>query len=106
MCLFQSFVMNNMYHEFFVFYLYFEQLFVDEDYVDTRLRILRPLATPLLLRRSFCVNRKNAPFLEMVFVLHAAVYNLNCFSFQKLFLRSACSQCTWETSKRTWTWLL
>ncbi|XP_056156173.1 uncharacterized protein LOC130130489 [Lampris incognitus] len=53
----KSFVTDNQYQEFFVFHLYFEQLLVDENSVETRLRIYRPIATPLLSHPVLAVNR-------------------------------------------------
>ncbi|XP_042367932.1 LOW QUALITY PROTEIN: uncharacterized protein LOC121961899 [Plectropomus leopardus] len=44
-------------HEFYIFHLYLEQISVDEDHVDTRLRFHRTLATPLLPRSVFTENR-------------------------------------------------
>ncbi|XP_042368615.1 uncharacterized protein LOC121962425 [Plectropomus leopardus] len=43
-------------HEFYIFHLYLEQISVDEDHVDTRLRFHRTLATPLLPRPVFTEN--------------------------------------------------
>ncbi|XP_071388115.1 zona pellucida protein AX 4 [Centroberyx affinis] len=53
----KSFVMDNLYYEFYIFHLYLEQMFADEDHVDTRLRLFRPLATPMLSRPAFTSNR-------------------------------------------------
>ncbi|XP_038587467.1 uncharacterized protein LOC119912373 isoform X2 [Micropterus salmoides] len=52
----KSFVSGNLY-EFYVFDLYLEQISVDEDKVETRLRFHRTLATPLLPRPVFTANR-------------------------------------------------
>ncbi|XP_035849387.1 uncharacterized protein LOC116049022 isoform X2 [Sander lucioperca] len=52
----KSIVSGNLY-EFYIFHLYLEQIAVDEDHVDTRLRIHRTLATPLLTRPVFTENR-------------------------------------------------
>ncbi|XP_035849390.1 uncharacterized protein LOC116049020 isoform X2 [Sander lucioperca] len=52
----KSIVSGNLY-EFYIFHLYLEQISVDEDHVDTRLRIHRTLATPLLTRPVFTENR-------------------------------------------------
>lgn len=43
----QSLVSSDLY-EFYIFNLYLEQILVDEDHVETRLRLHRTLATPLL----------------------------------------------------------
>uniref|UniRef100_UPI003AB0AA8A zona pellucida protein AX 4 n=1 Tax=Centroberyx gerrardi TaxID=166262 RepID=UPI003AB0AA8A len=53
----KSFVADNLYHEFYIFHLYLEQMFYDEDHVDTRLRLFRQLATPMLSRPAFTSNR-------------------------------------------------
>ncbi|XP_045897980.1 uncharacterized protein LOC123965525 [Micropterus dolomieu] len=52
----KSFVSGNLY-EFYVFDLYLEQISVDEDQVETRLRFHRTLATPLLPHPVFTANR-------------------------------------------------
>uniref|UniRef100_A0A8C9YLR4 Zona pellucida protein AX 4 n=1 Tax=Sander lucioperca TaxID=283035 RepID=A0A8C9YLR4_SANLU len=52
----KSIVSGNLY-EFYIFHLYLEQISMDEDHVDTRLRIHRTLATPLLTRPVFTENR-------------------------------------------------
>ncbi|XP_078132715.1 uncharacterized protein LOC144534582 [Sander vitreus] len=52
----KSIVSGNLY-EFYIFHLYLEQISVDEDHVDTRLRIHRTLASPLLPRPVFTENR-------------------------------------------------
>ncbi|KAM6960376.1 uncharacterized protein LKV04_021942 [Tautogolabrus adspersus] len=52
----KSFVSGDLY-EFYIFHLYLEQILVDEDLVETRLRFLRTLATPLLPRPVFAENQ-------------------------------------------------
>nr|XP_019951331.1 PREDICTED: uncharacterized protein LOC109634918 [Paralichthys olivaceus] len=52
----KSFVSGGL-HELYVFNLYLEQIFVDEDLAETRLRFHRALATPMLPRRLFTENR-------------------------------------------------
>ncbi|XP_032366576.1 uncharacterized protein LOC116685762 [Etheostoma spectabile] len=52
----KSIVSGNLY-EFFIFHLYLEQISVDEGHGDTRLRIHRTLATPLLPCHIFTENR-------------------------------------------------
>ncbi|XP_056225235.1 uncharacterized protein LOC130164491 isoform X2 [Seriola aureovittata] len=52
----KSFVDDDLY-EYYVFHLYLEQISVDEDHVDTRLRFHRTLSTPLLPRPVFTENR-------------------------------------------------
>uniref|UniRef100_A0A4W6D2Y6 ZP-domain containing protein Ig-like domain-containing protein n=1 Tax=Lates calcarifer TaxID=8187 RepID=A0A4W6D2Y6_LATCA len=52
----KSFVTDDLY-EYYVFHLYLEQISVDEDHVDTRLRVHRTLATPLLPCPVFTENR-------------------------------------------------
>lgn len=42
--MFQSFVNDSLF-EFYVFHLYFEQILLDEDQVETRLRLHRTMAT-------------------------------------------------------------
>ncbi|XP_070849899.1 uncharacterized protein [Chaetodon trifascialis] len=54
--LLQSLVSGDLY-EFYIFNLYLEQILVDKDGVDTRLRFDRTLATPLLPRLVFTENR-------------------------------------------------
>ena len=56
--LLQSLVSGDLY-EFYIFDLYLEQISLDEDHVDTRLRFHRMLATPLLPRPVFTENRKS-----------------------------------------------
>uniref|UniRef100_UPI0037E7FA49 uncharacterized protein n=1 Tax=Semicossyphus pulcher TaxID=241346 RepID=UPI0037E7FA49 len=52
----KSFVSGDLY-EFYVFHLYVEQILVDEDLVETRLRFHRTLATPLLPCPVFTENQ-------------------------------------------------
>ncbi|XP_044040849.1 uncharacterized protein LOC122870603 isoform X2 [Siniperca chuatsi] len=52
----KSFVSGHLY-EFYIFDLYLEQISVDEDNVDTRIRFHKTLATPLLPRPVFTENR-------------------------------------------------
>ncbi|TKS92866.1 hypothetical protein D9C73_027147 [Collichthys lucidus] len=47
-------VVSGVLHEFYVFRLYLEQISVNEDHIDTRLRYHRTLATPLLPRPVYC----------------------------------------------------
>lgn len=54
----QSLVSGDLY-EFYIFELYLEQISVEEDHVDTRLRFHRTLATPLLPRSIFSENSKS-----------------------------------------------
>lgn len=56
MCLLQSVVIDKLY-EFYIFHLYFEQILVDEDRLETRVRFQRTLATPLLPRPIFTENQ-------------------------------------------------
>lgn len=56
--LLQSVVSGDLY-EFYVFRLYLEQISVNEDHIDTRLRYHRTLATPLLPRPVYCEKRKS-----------------------------------------------
>lgn len=56
--LLQSVVSGDLY-EFYIFRLYLEQISMDEDNIDTRLRYHRTLATPLLPRPVFTENRKS-----------------------------------------------
>ncbi|KAM9407644.1 uncharacterized protein ACWYII_027487 [Salvelinus alpinus] len=53
----KSFVMDNMYHEFYVFRLYYEQTFLDDCGVETRLRLHRPMNTPLLIQHTSIINQ-------------------------------------------------
>ncbi|XP_063756404.1 uncharacterized protein LOC134875728 isoform X2 [Eleginops maclovinus] len=50
-------VVNVDLYEFYVFHLYLEQILVDEDHVETRIRFLRTLVTPLLPRPIFAENQ-------------------------------------------------
>ncbi|XP_074479923.1 uncharacterized protein LOC141760757 [Sebastes fasciatus] len=52
----KSFVSGELY-EFYVFHLYLEQILVDDDRVETRLRLHRTLATPLLPRTVLTENQ-------------------------------------------------
>ncbi|KAG7497090.1 hypothetical protein JOB18_031489 [Solea senegalensis] len=52
----KSLVIGDLY-EYYIFELYLEQISVDEDHVDTRLRFHRTLATPLLPHPVFTENR-------------------------------------------------
>ncbi|XP_041821644.1 uncharacterized protein LOC121626955 [Chelmon rostratus] len=52
----KSLVSGDLY-EFYIFDLYLEQISVNEDGIDTRLRFHRTLATPLLPRSVFTKNR-------------------------------------------------
>ncbi|XP_064821000.1 uncharacterized protein LOC135539048, partial [Oncorhynchus masou masou] len=53
----KSFVMDNMYHEFYVVRLYYEQIFLDDCGVETRLRLHRPMNTPLLIQHLSIINQ-------------------------------------------------
>ncbi|XP_021433655.2 uncharacterized protein LOC110500569 isoform X2 [Oncorhynchus mykiss] len=53
----KSFVMANMYHEFYVVRLYYEQIFMDDSGVETRLRLHRPMNTPLLIQHLSIINQ-------------------------------------------------
>ncbi|KAF0029252.1 hypothetical protein F2P81_018357 [Scophthalmus maximus] len=50
-------VVNGDLYEYYIFHLYLEQISMDGDHVDTRLRLHRTLATPLLQRPVFTENR-------------------------------------------------
>ncbi|KAI4788494.1 hypothetical protein KUCAC02_035819 [Chaenocephalus aceratus] len=52
----KSAVEDDLY-EFYVYHLYLEQILVDEDRVETRIRSLRTLATPLLPSPIFAENQ-------------------------------------------------
>ncbi|XP_034713275.1 zona pellucida protein AX 4 [Etheostoma cragini] len=52
----KSIVSGNLY-EFYMFHFYFEQISLDGDHVDTRLRVHRTLATPLVPRPVSTANR-------------------------------------------------
>ncbi|XP_034425065.1 uncharacterized protein LOC117752046 [Hippoglossus hippoglossus] len=52
----KSFVSGGL-HEFYVFNLYLEQIFVNKDLEETRLRFHRTLATPMLPLQVFTVNQ-------------------------------------------------
>ncbi|TKS92865.1 hypothetical protein D9C73_027148 [Collichthys lucidus] len=52
----KSIVIDKLY-EFYIFHLYFEQILVDEDRLETRVRFQRTLATPLLPRPIFTENQ-------------------------------------------------
>uniref|UniRef100_A0A8C7FXI8 Zona pellucida protein AX 4 n=1 Tax=Oncorhynchus kisutch TaxID=8019 RepID=A0A8C7FXI8_ONCKI len=53
----KSFVMGNMYHEFYVVRLYYEHIFMDDSGVETRLRLHRPMNTPLLIQHLSIINQ-------------------------------------------------
>ncbi|XP_064820998.1 uncharacterized protein LOC135539044, partial [Oncorhynchus masou masou] len=53
----KSFVKDNMYHEFYVIRLYYEQIFLDDCGVETRLRLHRPMNTPLLIQHLSIINQ-------------------------------------------------
>ncbi|XP_052315586.1 uncharacterized protein LOC118392015 isoform X6 [Oncorhynchus keta] len=53
----KSFVMDNMYREFYVVRLYYEQIFMDDSGVETRLRLHRPMNTPLLIQHLSIINQ-------------------------------------------------
>lgn len=55
--LFQSVVDGDLY-EFYIFDLCFEQILLDEDQVETRLRHHRTMATPLLPHPILTENRE------------------------------------------------
>ncbi|XP_028994655.1 uncharacterized protein LOC114848373 [Betta splendens] len=52
----KSFVVGDLF-EFYVFNLYLEQIAVDEDQVETRLRYYRTLTSPLVLCSVFTIRR-------------------------------------------------
>ncbi|CAF89581.1 unnamed protein product [Tetraodon nigroviridis] len=51
----KSLALDGLY-EFYVFNLYVEQILLEGDQVDARLRVFRTLVTPLLPRPLFCEN--------------------------------------------------
>lgn len=51
-------------HEVYIFNLYVEQILLEGDHLDARLRIFRTLVTPLLPRPLFCENRESTDMLE------------------------------------------
>lgn len=51
--------MSDGLYEFHVFNLYVEQILLEGDQVDARLRIFRTLVTPLLPRPLFCENSES-----------------------------------------------
>ncbi|KAG7243422.1 hypothetical protein INR49_011879, partial [Caranx melampygus] len=53
----KSFMADDDLSEFYAFHLYLEQISVDEDHIDTRLRFHRTLTTPLLSCPIFTENR-------------------------------------------------
>ncbi|XP_014062279.2 uncharacterized protein [Salmo salar] len=53
----KSFVMDNMYHEFYVVRLYYEQIFLDDCGVETRLCLHRPMNTSLLIQHLSIINQ-------------------------------------------------
>ncbi|XP_030630840.1 uncharacterized protein LOC115812502 [Chanos chanos] len=53
----KSFVLHNVYTEFYTVHLYYEQVFMDESGFETRLRLVRPMATPLLEHHPFTINQ-------------------------------------------------
>lgn len=55
--LLQSVVDGDLY-EFYIFDLYFEQILLDEDQMETRLRYHRTMATPLLSHPILTENRE------------------------------------------------
>ncbi|KAL0970268.1 hypothetical protein UPYG_G00239690, partial [Umbra pygmaea] len=63
-----SFVLNNTYYEVYFCHLYFEQILVDNGGVETRLRLHRPMSTPLLWQDSFVHNKTVVE--ERVFAVH------------------------------------
>lgn len=60
----QSMVVNNSYKETYVVFLMYEHIFSmlyeDGSRIDTRHRLLRKLATPLVCRIPFTSNRESA----------------------------------------------
>nr|XP_046184366.1 uncharacterized protein LOC124013855 [Oncorhynchus gorbuscha] len=54
---FQSYVMDNMYQEFYVVHLYYEQIFLDDCGGETRFRLHRPMNTPLLIQHLSIINQ-------------------------------------------------
>lgn len=55
-CRLQSFVDGDLY-KFYIFHLYLEQIFKDEDNVETRVRLFKTLATPSLPYPVFTENQ-------------------------------------------------
>lgn len=60
----QSLVVNNSYKEMYVVFLMYERIFSmayeDGSSIDTRHRLLRRLATPLLCRTPVTADRESA----------------------------------------------
>lgn len=65
----QSLVLDGLY-EFYIFNLYVEQILLEGDQVDTRLRISRTLVTPLLPRPLFCENSESIGDLLVRIIQH------------------------------------
>ncbi|CAL8376710.1 unnamed protein product [Gadus morhua 'NCC'] len=53
----KSFVQHNIYSEYYLFNMYFENQFIDVNQMDTRLRQYRPLVSPLLSWPKICINQ-------------------------------------------------
>ncbi|XP_062305852.1 uncharacterized protein LOC134010031 [Osmerus eperlanus] len=64
----KSFVMEKTYNELYVVHLYYEQVFVTEEGVETRLRQHRPMVTPLLTWHPFTMNQTDVE--ERVFIVY------------------------------------
>lgn len=60
----QSFVSTDLY-EFYTYNFYMEQISVDEDDIETRLRFHRSMRTPLLKRPVFIENRESETLLTL-----------------------------------------
>jgi hypothetical protein len=58
----QSMVVNNVYRETYIIFLFYEHVFSmlydDGSEVETRQRLVRVLDTPLLCRHPFTLDRK------------------------------------------------
>lgn len=65
----QSLVSDGL-NEFYIFNLYVEQILLDEDQVDARLRLFRTLVTPLLPRPLVRVNGESAGDMEVCAALN------------------------------------
>ncbi|XP_034532315.1 uncharacterized protein LOC117807237 isoform X2 [Notolabrus celidotus] len=93
----KSFFSEDLF-EFYVFHLYLEQILVDEDLVETRLRSHRTLSTPMLSRSP--VTENQTVLEDRVFTVHLgdlpedvllAAVNLNGQDFMLPFMNTSSS---------------
>lgn len=80
----------------YIFNLYLEQITVDEDHVETRLRYYRTLISPLISCSLFTIHSKFTCGFFFFAKLTQSECDVVVFFFKEQILRSECSASTSE----------